>query len=504
MAERLGEFADENDDVGAIAKGHEALAKSSEYEKDEAAIKAISEKLDQLKIKIVRREKRKKVIDEIEKFVAADAPPEVLKQIRWRIRSEQLDDEPEIVAKLKEVDALLRGKIRYVEAKDTPPPAGVDPIEPSLLVLPFAVSSPQPKSDQKRVVLALDRGVLYALDQFTGKFLWATRVGVDTTALPVRLLRTSTSPEMFLVLSADRNTLMALAATDGAVVWRHKLSDPCLGRPVVVDQRVYVCTFDGRVNEIEINRGTLLGYFDLKVRLRNSMRGGVARRHRLPLRSGRQRQRFDTRSGALSRIRAGRAARVRWHPEHRPSQRLLAQRAAGAQPLRSRSSQPAWRRFAPGIPGPLHQTDGFQEMKLRVFGLPIDSSDASSVLDKCTIRGWSWFEPCHDAEKFAFITDAGFLGLYGINQPGNQDAPIFKLRDEDIRLGSSDSRLVRRSSRLRPGQRFLDRRLMACLQRYYFDLFGSRNWRRPLIGPPMACRWDRRCTLARWTKMDTC
>ena len=189
MAENLGDFAEGNNDLKAIAEGHRALDESNKYAPSNAEGKAIAEKLDQLKIKIVRDQKRRKVVDELEKFVAADGPPEILKTIRAEIRLEKLEEEPEIVAKLKEVDASLRSRIHYVEMKDSPIPLSADRIEPSLLVLPFTATSPQPKSDQRRVVLALDRGVLYALDEFTGKFLWAIRVGIDTTALPVRFAR---------------------------------------------------------------------------------------------------------------------------------------------------------------------------------------------------------------------------------------------------------------------------------------------------------------------------
>ena len=275
---------------------------------------------------------------------------------------------------------------------------------------------------------------------------------------------------------------MALAASDGAVVWRHKLSAPSLGRPVVVDQRAYVPTYDGRVNEIEINRGVLLGYFELDKHL---SLGAVLQEGTDCLYVPGDSDNVYVLDLALTQ-EPGKPPRKKscigiLHTGH-PSGSLR------SEPLVLNQIDPR-RHQAGGGPVQgylvLSQTDGFKYMKLRVFKLPIDSSDAPSLLDK-QIPGWSWFEPCHDAEKFAFITDAGYVGLYGINQPGNQDDAVFALRKEEIRIGANDSHPVR-------GQVVyaLDNDFWivagARLQRYYFDLFGQKlvqspNW--PKDGVP--------------------
>ena len=82
-----------------------------------------------------------------------------------------------------------------------------------------------------KVVLALVRGVLYALRHNDGKAVWAMRVGIDTNLLPVRVPAVAGSPERILVLSADTKTLTALDAEhDGQELWRYPLSEPCSGR----------------------------------------------------------------------------------------------------------------------------------------------------------------------------------------------------------------------------------------------------------------------------------
>jgi hypothetical protein len=50
------------------------------------------------------------------------------------------------------------------------------------------------------------------------------------------------------------------------------------------------------------------------------------------------------------------------------------------------------------------------------------------------LDGWTWFEPYHDGEKMAVLSDAGFLGLFGIRQVGNKDQALFPL----LKSGSLD------------------------------------------------------------------
>src|SRR5207248_2129182 len=100
--------------------------------------------------------------------------------------------------------------------------------EPSILFAPRLGDIRGGGRPDGKIVLALARGVLYALDQGTGRVRWAQRVGIDTASLPVRVPATASSKERILVLSSDTVTLTALD-TDGEVQWRYRLSQPCLG-----------------------------------------------------------------------------------------------------------------------------------------------------------------------------------------------------------------------------------------------------------------------------------
>jgi outer membrane protein assembly factor BamB len=470
IAQNLGEDAVEKNVPEEIDEAHTALKEALEYGASASEVKTNAEKLDSQKAQIILALKHKKLIDDIQAIIAAGPTPDLLKIVRDRVAREHHDNDSEIVQLLKQAETVMRAKIQYVEVNEPPARPTPDANEPGLLVTPWTAKSPKPKDGPKRVVLALDRGVLYALDQATGKDLWAVRVGIDTTALPVRLPKTAVSPERFLVLSADRNSLMALAAEDGSVAWRHTLKAPCLGRPAVDEtaQRAFVPTYDGRVNEIELNGGVLLGYFDLHEHL---SLGAV-------LQESTDCLFVPGDSENVYVLDIGRNQT----PGKPPRKKACVDIIATGHPSGSLRSEPlVLQRVDPrrqpvlGTPAPgylvLCQTDGFKHMKLRVFGLPAQPSDAPAIRDR-QIDGWSWFEPRHDAEKLAFVTDAGYVGLYGINQPGNEDEAVFAYNRDPIRLGSDDSHLVRGQVVHAQDDDFW---IVAGgrLQRYHFDVFGK-------------------------------
>src|SRR3712207_8865588 len=51
--------------------------------------------------------------------------------------------------------------------------------------------------------------------------------------------------ERILALSSDTRTLTALDS-DGAILWRYAMQHPCLGRPVVVENRAYLAALKDR------------------------------------------------------------------------------------------------------------------------------------------------------------------------------------------------------------------------------------------------------------------
>jgi outer membrane protein assembly factor BamB len=290
--------------------------------------------------------------------------------------------------------------------------AAADDALPGLVAAPRREGTP---AAEEGTIFALARGVLYALSERSGHVRWATRVGIDTTALPVRLPPTDTSPELALVLSADTNRLTARRVDNGKPVWEHSLGQsPCLGQPVVVGRRAYLGTLDGRVEEIELLHGRKLGEF----------------KGCLPLPVGGTHQEgsdllyfpaenklvyvFDIKQRKLAAVLES------GHPNGslRGAPLVVGGPAAGSNPATAA-------RYLV-----LSQTDGLHAMKLRVFALPVGNSPPTEL----SLEGWPWFAPFCDGEKLAVATDAGVLGLFGIKQPRSDDPVLYPLLTPEVKI----------------------------------------------------------------------
>src|SRR5207302_822180 len=58
-------------------------------------------------------------------------------------------------------------------------------------------------------------------------------------------------------------TLSALETSSGRSIWDHQIEEACLGQPVLAGRRLLIPTYSGRVDEIDIGNGRLLGYYHL-------------------------------------------------------------------------------------------------------------------------------------------------------------------------------------------------------------------------------------------------
>jgi hypothetical protein len=249
------------------------------------------------------------------------------------------------------------------------------------------------------------------------------RVGLDSQDLPVHLPAEGTRPEMFLVISADNQTLLALDAVNGVAVWRYPLGATCLGRPLVIDSRVYVPTYDGIVHEIELAKGHLLGRYHLGQRLTV---GGTRQENTKLLYFP-----ADDSCVFVLDVEKHRCQAIlySWHP-------------SGS--LRSEPIIASWPISGGGIASVLilPQTDGLKGTILRTFSLPIPNGVAQQP-EKPTgprVQGWSWFEPFYDGEKLVLATDAGIVAPFGIPQSGTDtpsgksESPLFPWLPEEFKL----------------------------------------------------------------------
>jgi serine/threonine protein kinase len=383
----------------------------ADWAKLEAASVKLKTALDKARRDVALTERRNSVIKRLEKL-AGDPSARSLLAFEALVRREEaelpgLANLPR-VKNLKE--ALFDGHLRRVEyVRDPPPPARTgagEETEPTILFDPLIHGAPggSPRGDP--IVLALVRGVLYALKQSTGEVKWATRVGVDTTALPVRVPADIGSTERILVLSSDTSTLTALD-TDGRPLWRHALGAPVLGKPVVVDQRAYLVNYSGEIHEIELVAGKLVGVYRLGGTL---SLGGTHE-------PGTKRIYFPADEGCVYVLDVG---------AQKCEMILYSRHPAGS--LRCEPIIVTGRRLAPRYLI-LNQTNGLRGVQLRVFDLPLaDRQARDRVLNpKANLEGWTWFRPYQDPEKLVMVSDAGMLGLFGIRHPNSLDQPLYPM-----------------------------------------------------------------------------
>ena len=341
-----------------------------------------------------------------------------------------LKDDPEVTGLLADLVRAHRAAVKYEPATRS---AVSEPIEeddlPGLLVTPALVKATAGASPG-RVVLALARGVLYALDPACGDFRWARRVGIDTSVLPLHVPADPITPELLLVVSSDSKSITAVVAATGAVAWRHSLAAPCKGQPVLVGRTLLVPTVTGRVDELEISGGRLLGHYELGQRL--SVGGARQPGSSLVYFPGDE---FCVYALDVAK-KTGAAVLYSNHPAGslRGVPILLPAPETPAKDAEPGQGPPGWLLLC--------QAKGTAAVEVRPFELPIRDPDQAPLTLKTPVNvpGLSWFAPWHDAEKLALATDKGLLSLWGIRQKGNRDDPLLFALLHDFAVGSGPGR----------------------------------------------------------------
>jgi outer membrane protein assembly factor BamB len=356
----------------------------------------------------------------VERLKSLKPSAQAIQQARSLVRDARWKDGEVKTVLAKLVDDHLAG-ITYTAVSASPTTPAASDAEPSMLVAPLLGKATRAEVLDQRPVFALVRGVLYALAPGKGEVLWARRVGADTTLLPLRLPVSPTTPEIALVLSSDRRTVSALEVPTGRALWEHQLEEACLGQPVLAGRRLLIPTYSGRVDEIDIGAGRLLGYYHLDQPLTV---GGVP----------------DERTG-LAYFPADDFAVYVLDVVRRKCVAVL----YAGQPSGSLRSAPVVL-GEPSAPSKglliLPQAAGLDTVTLRAFELPIRHPDQQALTPELKSRGWSWFPPYHDGERLALVTDTGAFNLFGQKQKGNRDDPFLypMLKDEVVLSGSGFGR----------------------------------------------------------------
>src|ERR1019366_205532 len=154
------------------------------------------------------------------------------------IRKTKRANDAEIHRLFDELVKARRDQVRFIPADPQDQGSIIEEDTlPSLSVTP-SLKAIRTVRSSNQLVLALARGVLYALEPTKGEVRWVKRVGIDTQALPLRVPPDALTPELALVVSSDQHSLSAVIVESGELLWQTSLSDACLGTPVLVDHQV--------------------------------------------------------------------------------------------------------------------------------------------------------------------------------------------------------------------------------------------------------------------------
>jgi outer membrane protein assembly factor BamB len=502
LREELLKLTREKLEPGPLKETEEALALSARYRPvdlkdatEDQQVAQLKADMKQLEADIAQKERLRKVLAVGDRIIKEGATAERMRDFKNLARREGFADDGDVLNRLQQMKAKRLERVVFKSQQvELPRPGGLDS-DPGLLIAPRLGTFHAKLPSDERVVFSLARGVLYAHRLMDGTILWATRVGIDQTALPVRLPKEGPAPERVLVLSSDDNTLTARDVYYGTMLWQHRLTAPCLSRPVIVDRRAYIPTVDGRIDEIEIAQGTFLGWYQVGEPL---LVGGV----RQP---GTNLLYFPADSESVYVIDAA-------NKEHPCAAILDTEHPSGSlrgEPIAVTREDPD-AQPNPGAPKPgfliLCQTDGLDAMKLRIFGLPIKDDAAPLMPDEPRIRGWSWLAPYCDGETLLLATDDGYLGIFGIKQLRNDDPPLFPAIRQDkvavpmlpgeVDLFADERKQLKRERDVTRAERAqvvrIDESDFAVLirgelRRLHFDLYGQRVatvWPRTVAGQP--------------------
>jgi len=110
-------------------------------------------------------------------------------------------------------------------------------------------------SKNNLVIASNTNGVVYALNNKTGKKIWEFKTGGKIYATP------GVSNNNVIIASTDNN-IYNLDPLKGKKIWEYKTAKPFVANPVVENKTVYIGSSDGHFRAIDINTGALKWDYD--------------------------------------------------------------------------------------------------------------------------------------------------------------------------------------------------------------------------------------------------
>ncbi|MDY3562057.1 PQQ-binding-like beta-propeller repeat protein [Gemmata sp. JC673] len=433
----------------AVAKGRELVAALDPLRgPDDQPLDKLKGRLDQAEKSVQRERARTAAFARAKAQLEAPTDALIL-SAEAELRAAGFIDDPEVRALVATAKGNLRKLVRYTD--DPAPPEPVPPTTAASLLFVTPVGKTKLHeagvgAAPPTVFLCVARGILYALDEDTGTLLWATRVGADITDPPVVTRVTlAGGPTDIAVVASNVGGSAAVsghALKTGAPLWYQPLPAPA-GPAVVVGGRAFVPLRDpeGTVYEFDLATGQRIGHIRLGQTLAEN--GAV-------LRPGTNLLYVAAEARRLYVIDAGGKDDGGNRINPRCVQIVATGHLAGTlrvPPLfvGPEGTDPADRWLI------LSQSHGPTVTNLRAFpvgtvepppdGATVPEAPAAPAAE-VPVPGWVWYPPVCDGERLAVASDTGQFRVFGVNQPGNLDKPLFPMAAPAL-PGTPDDRPVR-------------------------------------------------------------
>lgn len=432
----------------ALTLGEEFLPLLREFRtKDAKSIDDLREPITQARAAIAKERKRLEILSQARKLAENPTDP-VIQELKNLFEANGLPADDEALEIIRGAEASFLKAIRYEREPLNPQPPVV-PVSSLVFVAPVGPTKPAARGvdDVPTVFLAVANGVVYALDEDTGDLLWSVRVGTDVfdppTVASVVLQEGPTDLALVTSNVAAKPALTAYVLRTGQPKWSQPLTprvapggdesklppSPAAGPAVVIAGRAYVPIRDasGSVLVYDIATGMKLGRITVGQAISPGAFARPGTSHLYIAAESRRLFLFDVEPVASG----GEARCLRVLPTDH-----------GAGTLRTipsilgQSGEDPSPRFLI-----LSQADG-AGMKLRAIPLPptpVLLPEAPPLLEplpqgvvELPLVGWATFPPVSDSERLTVVTDRNQFRIFGINQPGNQDAALFALPSPTI------------------------------------------------------------------------
>ena len=433
QGDRTGKAGDLARAEKAIAAGRALLPVLDPFRgPDDGPLAKVIELLDDAE-KGVKREKDRSAALARATAQLANPTDAVIQSVIAELEQAGFLEDGEAQALIAAAKGRLRELVKYEPDAAEPQPAPPTAAASLLFVTPVGKDGPRtpaPNDPPPGAFLCVARGILYALDEDTGALLWAARVGPDVTDPPaVARVQLAGGPTDLAVVASNVGNAPALTGQvlrTGAVRWYQPLPAPAAGPPVVVGARAFVPLRDaiGTVYEFDLTTGARLG----KIRLGQPVaaRGAV-------LRPGTNLLYVPADARRLYVIEAGGQDDDGNLTNPRCAQAIATGHVAGSLRVPPVFVGPEGLEEAPRFMV-LCVADGTARTQVRAYPVAALPPGGGTVAETTAVPvaalpvpGWVAFPPVSDGERLALVTDTGHVRLFGVNQPGNADKPLFAL-----------------------------------------------------------------------------